>query len=82
MSKASWRINRRTCLQGTGVALALPVLWDRALAYFSTVYENSLLELAIFITLACSMYSSVSPLVVGRVLAKGQSAVSASVSTT
>jgi poly-gamma-glutamate synthase PgsB/CapB len=35
-----------------GVALALPVLWDRALAYFSTVYENSLVELALFIALA------------------------------
>lgn len=35
-----------------GIALALPVLWDRALAYFSTVYENSLAELAAFIVLA------------------------------
>jgi len=35
-----------------GVALALPVLWERALAYVSTVYENNLVELAIFIALA------------------------------
>ncbi|WP_284123876.1 hypothetical protein [Parerythrobacter aestuarii] len=35
-----------------GVFAALPVLWDRALAYFSTVYENNLLELAIFVALA------------------------------
>lgn len=35
-----------------GVALALPVLWDRALAYISTVYANNLVELAIFIVLA------------------------------
>ena len=35
-----------------GVALALPVLWERALAYVSTVYENNLAELAIFIALA------------------------------
>lgn len=35
-----------------GIALALPVLWDRALAYFSTVYENSLVELGVFVALA------------------------------
>ena len=35
-----------------GVFAALPVLWDRAAAYFSTVYENNLLELAIFLALA------------------------------
>lgn len=35
-----------------GVLVALPVLWDKAVAYASTVYENSLLELGIFVTLA------------------------------
>ncbi|MBA4165295.1 MAG: hypothetical protein C0510_11835, partial [Erythrobacter sp.] len=35
-----------------GIALAFPVLWDRAFAYFSTVYENSLVELGVFAALA------------------------------
>lgn len=35
-----------------GAFAAIPVLWDRALAYFSTVYENNLVELAIFLVLA------------------------------
>lgn len=35
-----------------GVALALPVLWERAIAYGSTVYENNLVELAVFAALA------------------------------
>ena len=40
-------------LFSTGGLLAIvPVFWDRALAYFSTVYENNLVELAIFLALA------------------------------
>jgi len=30
----------------------LPVFWERAAAYFSTVYENNLVELAVFLGLA------------------------------
>ena len=36
-----------------GVFGALPVLWENARAYLSTVYENSLPELAVFLCLAC-----------------------------
>ncbi len=40
---------------GGGIAI-LPLLLDRASAYFSTVYENSLLELGIFLGLACVFF--------------------------
>ncbi|WP_432199961.1 hypothetical protein ACRAQ7_09760 [Erythrobacter sp. W53] len=35
-----------------GAAAALPFVWDKALAYASTVYENNLVELAIFLAIA------------------------------
>lgn len=35
-----------------GLLAALPVFWERAAAYFSTVYENNLVELAVFLGLA------------------------------
>ncbi|NNC60267.1 MAG: hypothetical protein HKO05_09785 [Erythrobacter sp.] len=40
-------------LYGVGGAFAaVPVLWDRAVAYFSTVFANNLLELGVFLGLA------------------------------
>ncbi|WP_427969091.1 HEAT repeat domain-containing protein [Altererythrobacter sp.] len=35
-----------------GILPALPMLWDKAFAYATTVYENSLVELAVFLGLA------------------------------
>ncbi|WP_324828946.1 hypothetical protein [Qipengyuania zhejiangensis] len=39
-----------------GAFAALPIFWDRAASYFTTVFANNLVELAIFIVLASAWF--------------------------